>query len=152
MTIKLQQDNVRLHNINNHPDTTSMLSSLFVKVELDQQPPNSPDMNVLDIGFFNAIQSLQQQQSQRTIDDLIAAVVKSFQTMNASTLDKVFITLQKVMELIILHDGSNAYKLPHLGKDSLLRRGMLRTTIPVSQVLIEKLEVNRTIIADDHNS
>jgi hypothetical protein len=42
-------------------------------------------------------------------------------------------------------------KLPHLGKDSQLRRGMLRTTIPVSQELIEKLEVNQTIIAEDHN-
>jgi hypothetical protein len=150
MTIKLQQDNAKPHRINNHPDVLARLATMSVKVEMVQQPPNSPDLNVLDLGFFNAIQALQQQQRQRTIDDLIAAVLDSYVALKSNTLNKVFITLQKVMELIILNEGSNAYKLPHLGKDSLMRKGGLWTTIPVSQELIEKLEGIETTIEEEH--
>jgi hypothetical protein len=52
------------------------------------------------------------------------------------------VILQKVMELVILHDGSNHFKLPHLGKDRLLRSGMVLDTLPVSEELVEKLEDN----------
>ena len=38
------------------------------------QPPNSPDFNILDLGFFNSIQSLQQQKRMTDIDELITAV------------------------------------------------------------------------------
>lgn len=35
------------------------------------QPPNNPDINVLDLGLFNAIQTLQYQTAARNIDELI---------------------------------------------------------------------------------
>ncbi|GJQ67041.1 hypothetical protein Trydic_g21946 [Trypoxylus dichotomus] len=38
------------------------------------QPPNSPDWNVLDLGVFNAIQSLQHQTPSKTLDQLIDCV------------------------------------------------------------------------------
>jgi hypothetical protein len=44
------------------------------------------------------------------------------------------------MELVILNDGSNNSKLPHLGKDRLLNRGMVLDTLPVCEELVEKLE------------
>jgi hypothetical protein len=45
------------------------------------------------------------------------------------------------MELVILNDGSNNFKLPHLGKDRLLNRGMVLDTLPVcEELLVEKLE------------
>jgi hypothetical protein len=44
------------------------------------------------------------------------------------------------MELVILNDGSNNFKLPHLGKDWLLNRGMIGDTLPVCEELVEKLE------------
>jgi hypothetical protein len=46
------------------------------------------------------------------------------------------------MELVILHDSSNHFKLPHLGtKDRLLlNRGMVLDTLPVCEELAEKLE------------
>ncbi|KAF7833179.1 mariner transposase [Senna tora] len=48
-------------------------------IRLMCQPPNSPDMNVLDLGFFSAIQSLQYKESPKTIDELIGVVVKAFE-------------------------------------------------------------------------
>jgi hypothetical protein len=47
------------------------------------------------------------------------------------------------MELVILNDDSNHFKIPHLvGKDRLLRSGMVLDTLPVSEELVEKLEDN----------
>jgi hypothetical protein len=43
---------------------------------------------------------------------------------------------------MIRNDGSNHFKIPHLGKDRLLRSGMVLDTLPVSEELVEKLEDN----------
>jgi hypothetical protein len=37
-------------------------------IALACQPPNSPDCNVLDLGFFTAIQSLQWREASSNID------------------------------------------------------------------------------------
>jgi hypothetical protein len=138
MTIKLQQDRAKPHRIHNDPELLEHMSTMTVNVDLCDQPPNSPDLNVLDLGYFSAIQALQQRQQQRTVDDLIAVVEKSYDHLPSVTLGKVFVTLQKVMELVILNDGSNNFKLPHLGKERLLNRGMVLDTLPVCEELVEK--------------
>ncbi|KAH9132626.1 hypothetical protein LEN26_007348 [Aphanomyces euteiches] len=61
-TILLQQDNAGPHR----PLTTNLLRSHGVSnIEVTNQPPNSPDYNVLDLGYFNSIQSLQQKSAVR---------------------------------------------------------------------------------------
>jgi hypothetical protein len=37
------------------------------------QPANSPDFNVLDLGFFQAIQAIQYKKNAKTLKDLIPA-------------------------------------------------------------------------------
>jgi hypothetical protein len=111
MTFKLQQDNAKPHRIHNDPELLQHMSTMTVKVDLFDQPPNSPDLNVLDLGYFAAIQALQQRQQQRTVDDLVAAVDKSLKNCHLK-FGKIFVTFQKVMELVILHDGCNQFKLP----------------------------------------
>jgi hypothetical protein len=61
---------------------------MTVNVNLFDQPPNSPDLNVLDLGYVAAIQALQQKQQQRTVDDLIAVVDYSFLNLKPVTLAK----------------------------------------------------------------
>ena len=55
---------------------------LLFDIQLTCQPANSPDLNVLDLGFFNSIQSLQHQSAPRTIDELITVVQDSFQQLH----------------------------------------------------------------------
>ena len=38
------------------------------------QPPNSPDFNILDLGFFRAIQAIQYEKNAKTLTDLIPEV------------------------------------------------------------------------------
>ena len=57
-TIKIQQDNARPHI---EPSDKEFLRKTFemgLKVDLVFQPPNSPDLNALDLGFFNTIQNI----------------------------------------------------------------------------------------------
>lgn len=52
----------------------------------------------------------------------------------------LFLSLQKVMEQIILYDGDNQFKLPHLKKNALMVRGMLPESPDVSDELRAKIE------------
>ncbi|KAF7141606.1 hypothetical protein RHSIM_Rhsim06G0137900 [Rhododendron simsii] len=72
------------------------------------QPPQSPDMNVLDLGFFRAIQSLQYQEAPTTIDALVHAVEKSFDKYPSEKLNRVFLTLQTCMiEVMKVYGGQS---------------------------------------------
>ena len=70
------------------------------------QPPNSPDLNVLDLGFFSTIQSLQYKESPKNIDDLVNIVVKSFEAFPSKKSNHIFLTLQICMIEIMKSRGS----------------------------------------------
>ena len=80
------------------------------------QQPNSPDFNVLDLGFFNSIQSLQHKKWSSNMDTLIANVIAAFEESKRETLNNVFLSLQCAMEESLGVGGDNTYKIPHLGK------------------------------------
>ena len=78
----------------------AMLWSKF-NIEVTFQPTNSPYLHVLDLGLFNAIQSLQHQLGARTIEELVSTAMEdTFQQLNHSTLNNIFLTLQNCMEQI----------------------------------------------------
>ncbi|KAF0722254.1 hypothetical protein AaE_009963 [Aphanomyces astaci] len=87
------------------------------------QPPNSPDTNVL--GFFAAIQSLQDRKSTRTIDELVGHETSSFDEYPHERLNHTFMSLQACLIETMIHFGDNAYKLPHMSKEKHERKGML---------------------------
>ena len=80
-------------------------------------------MNVLDLGFFNSIQSLQYKHAATNIDDLVKEVDYAFQSVPATSLTNNFITLQKVFNEIMNCNGNNDFKLPHLHKAAAKRTG-----------------------------
>ncbi|KAG3142299.1 hypothetical protein PI126_g15099 [Phytophthora idaei] len=55
---------------------------------MEFQPHKSPDMNILDLGIFNAIQSVQYRQLTYKIDALIGIVMAAFNMLPSRTLDK----------------------------------------------------------------
>ncbi|KAF0768545.1 hypothetical protein AaE_002772 [Aphanomyces astaci] len=113
--VRIQQDNASPHR---HVTTALLRSSGVQNVSVINQPPNSPDFNVLDLGFFNSIQSLQHQKCTRTIEELIDAVKAAFFELPMDTVSKTFITLQKVMQTSIEMLGSNNYTLPRMNKNA----------------------------------
>ncbi len=90
---------------------------------LKLQPPKSPDINVLDLSFFRALQAAQwRQESAPTIDGLIHQVYDAFEEPK---IDFAFITRQTCMNDILKAYGNNYYKISHIGKNKLLQRGEL---------------------------
>ncbi|KAJ0039606.1 hypothetical protein Pint_27427 [Pistacia integerrima] len=93
-------------------------------------------MNVLNLGFFNAIQGLQYQQAPNSIDVLIEAVQKSFDEYLPTKLNHTFLTLQSCVISILKARGSNKYKVPHMKKHSLERQNCLPRQLDVDLALI----------------
>lgn len=73
------------------------------------QPPRSPDFNVLDLGFFNSIQSVQHRKQAYCVPSLVRAVVEAFEELPVQTLEKCFLTLQAVYVATMLVCGGNNY-------------------------------------------
>jgi hypothetical protein len=97
-------------------------------------PRTNPDLNILDLGNFNAIQSLQHRKLAYNIDSPIKAVEGSFLELEVKTLEKCFLTLQAVMEQIVLAEGGNSYDLPRVKRKYLLD-GVFPTSLPCRQRL-----------------
>ena len=127
--VYIQQDNAKPHTCGTDELLTEEGSRDGWNIVITNQPPNSPDFNVLDLGFFNAIQSLQHKEAPKTVDDLIKVVEDSFNAITRETLDNTFLTYQSAMESAMKAGGSNQYKLVHMGKEKLRREGKLPVSI-----------------------
>ncbi|RHY38930.1 hypothetical protein DYB30_010852 [Aphanomyces astaci] len=60
-----------------------------------------------------------------------------FTKYTSSTLNNNFLTLQGCMRETICAQGSNAYKIPHIGKAKLMARGMLPEVLVVDRDVVE---------------
>ncbi|KAE9024575.1 hypothetical protein PR001_g12645 [Phytophthora rubi] len=126
--IFIQQDNASPHVLEKDEEIAAAGKEDGWDIRMKCQPARSPDMNVLDLGFFHSIQSLQCQEETYTIDQLIEAVARAFRTTTSDTLDHCFLTFQNVMETVIKHHGHNDYKLSHYRQ----RRGLLSSPSPTA--------------------
>ena len=131
-TIYIQQDNAKPHILPDDQEFLAAVAKTRLDIRLVQQPANSPDLNVLDLGFFNSLQSLTDCLSPKTLQDLIAGVWEEFEGYDVYKLNRIFLTLQMCMIEIMNHAGGNGYKIPHVNKERLEGLGQLppRLTCP----------------------
>ena len=76
--VKIQQDNAKPHINPGDEEFVNAAEELGLNVKLVCYPANSPDLNVLDLGYFHEIQSLKHQESPQNIDELVSEVYVSF--------------------------------------------------------------------------
>ncbi|OWZ07753.1 Mar9 Transposase [Phytophthora megakarya] len=107
MPITIQQDNATPHCKPDDPDIAAAGRADGWNIQLDFQPPNSPDCNTLNLGYFTSIQALQYQADCYNLDQLIYAVKTSYAALAPVKLDNIFFTLQKVFECMLRAGGSN---------------------------------------------
>ena len=88
-TIHFYQDNAPSHRIADDPEVLTACLSDGFDITITDQPPNSPDYSILDLGFFSSIKSLQDHTTPRTMNDFIAEVKQAFVTQTPATLGKV---------------------------------------------------------------
>ena len=107
-------------------------------IRIKRQPAKSPDLNILDLGFFNSIQSLQYQHAPKNEMELAKVTEEAFYGQDRIILENVFHSLQLAMMGILDTDGNNTYKLAHISKDKLKNQEKLLTTLPCCKTLLEK--------------
>ncbi|GLT97918.1 hypothetical protein SLE2022_154600 [Rubroshorea leprosula] len=88
--IFLQQDNARTHIDPNDEEFRQAATKEGFDIRLMCQPTNSPDLNVLDLGFFSAIQFVQCKEAPKNIDDLVNPVEKSFEAFSTTKSNYTF--------------------------------------------------------------
>ncbi|XP_042032594.1 uncharacterized protein LOC121779336 [Salvia splendens] len=134
--IYIQQDNAKPHISTTDPEFEEAANSNGFKIQLICQPPNSPDTNILDLGFFRAIQSLKDKKACSNVDELLQNVSMAYEELTPQTLNKVFLTLQSVLSEILEVQGGNNYKIPHMNKDRLERIGALPNVLEVEERVV----------------
>ncbi|XP_062211821.1 uncharacterized protein LOC133912882 isoform X1 [Phragmites australis] len=137
--IYIQQDNARPHVDPGDPLFCEAAQQYGLNIQLVCQPPNSPDFNILDLGFFSAIQSIQYKKAARTVPELVAAVEQAFQEYSPILSNRMFSTLQLVMIEAMKVGGGNNYKIPHINKASLEREYNLPTQMKCDLNLVQEV-------------
>ena len=118
----LHQDNPNTHIRETDPEwQEAARNHPRFKISMKQQPFKLPDTNILDLGFFRSLQSLQwKQPPARTIDDLVQNVQNAFAVYDPRVLEKIWLTHQGICDNILIHHGDNNFDPPHIGKDAIL--------------------------------
>ena len=81
------------------------------------QPAQSPDLNILDLGFFAALKARcnKLKVRARNIDELLDKVRIAYQNYPSDALDKIWAHLFDCYNEILKINGCNQYKPPHRG-------------------------------------
>jgi hypothetical protein len=125
LPIFIQQDNAHTHIDVNDPAFVAAAQADGWDIRLTCQPPNSPNLNVLDLGFFAAIQALFEKGTPNNIEQIVAKVEKAFCEYPADRANSIFLTQQGCMMEIMKHNGGQHYNIPHMKKKHLEMQGIL---------------------------
>ena len=129
--IWLEQDGAKSHILEDDVEFKEAVDEIGLNLTMFTQLPNLPDTNILDLGFFRAIQ-LFNNDCPANEEELIKSVEKAYGEYPMPKLNHVWLTLQSCLNMIIENDGGNDYKIPHMGKESMERRGLLPGVLDVT--------------------
>ena len=129
--IRLQQDGAKSHILEDDKEFKEVVDEMGLNLTMYTQSLNSPDTNILNLGFFRAIQSFNDD-CPANEEELIKLVEKAYGEYPLHKLNHVWLTLQSCFNMIIENDGGNDYKILHMGKESLERRGLLPWVLDVT--------------------
>ena len=129
----MQQDGAKAHIA---PDDEEWLegvkeAGMDKKLALYTQPPNSPDFNLNDLGFFRALQSDYEDECPEDEAGIIDFVQMAFNRYDHVMINRIWLTLQSCLNCALERNGDNDYKIPHMGKEKLEKEGKLPTVLEV---------------------
>jgi hypothetical protein len=104
---------------------------VFQKILLYKQPANSPDVNINDLGYFRALQSLYHQYCPNDEAGIIQFVNRAYTDHDLIKINDIWLTMMSCLNCIIDDNGGNDYKIPPLNKNTL----RLQQALPVSLIV-----------------
>ena len=129
--IQLHQDGTKSHIVDDDEEFKEAVDDIGLNLTVYTQSHNSPDTNILDLDLFRAIQSFNDD-CPTNEEEMIKSVEKAYGEYPMCKLNHVWLTLQSCFNMIIENDSGNDYKIPHMGKESLGRRGLLPRVLDVT--------------------
>lgn len=115
-TIYIQQDNARTHIQPDDPVFLTEAARGGWDIRMVYQPPNSPDTNILDLGWFASIQSMFAKKMPKTLAEILAKVNQSLAEYPHEKLNRIFLSHQACMRENIRKKGTIHYDVPHMKK------------------------------------
>ena len=106
-TIFIQQDNEKSHIATDDLEFMMNASQDEFDIRLICQPLNSPDLNILDFGYFRAIQSKYFRNCPANVHEIIHLVLETFDEIELGTLNKAFLSLQDRISVILKVNRGN---------------------------------------------
>ncbi|CAN0313379.1 unnamed protein product [Discosporangium mesarthrocarpum] len=92
---------------------------------LETQPPSSPDLNVLELGFFHSIQRLKDDLGVSNVRELVKATIKALDEYPRETLERCWHCLFALYGEVLGCKGDNNFRIPHPGINKAQRAGKL---------------------------
>ena len=114
--IIIQHDGAKPHDGNGNKD---FLNDEGCKegwnISIVTQPPQSPDLNILDLGFFNGLKKRihGDYAMAKNRDELMEGVRKAYEAYPRESLDHIWAHLFDCYQEILKCNGGNQYKAPH---------------------------------------
>ena len=98
-----------------HKGARAELQKLF-KLGVIEQPPRSPDFNLLDAGVFPYMERRQQQEGAMTFDEIRAGVDAAYAALSDEVVTKVCNAVRANFKVALKKNGGNWY-IEHRHKD-----------------------------------
>ena len=113
-------DNATLHATKDDPAWIKAKKAWVFDIQLVRQPPQSPDTNVLDLGIWNSLQSIQRKlplvNASSLEYQLVKDVQKAWMELTLTTVNSCFITLKNILQEIRENKDGNQFKTPRKRK------------------------------------
>lgn len=126
-TIHIQQDGARPHTGNGVVQQIEAYGSTDGwEIVVDTQPAQSPDLNILDLGFFHSLKVHvgHLKHRARNMVQLMANVREAFDDYDYDTLNRVWAHLFACYNCILAVNGDNQYTAPHSGVRTRQKKGL----------------------------
>jgi hypothetical protein len=86
-------------------------------ISFETQPSQSPDLNKLDLCFFNSLLRLTNRlkANNKTTEKLLEAVIEAYDIYDTSVLERIEGIQHEIYRCILKDDGGNQFDMPHSG-------------------------------------
>ena len=105
------------------------------------QAANSPDVNLLDLGFFRAIQSFNNAVPKNE-EELIKAVSTAYERYLQNKINQTWLTPQCCFNQIVMSNGNNDYNINPKSKEKLECIGQMLDVMDVGEDVVQLFKTN----------
>ena len=131
------------HISENDKEFNDALTEKDINAKLYMQATSSPDINLLDLGFFRAIQSFNDGAPKKK-EELIESVSVVYDNYPRQKINQTWLALQCCFNQMIIHNSDNDYNKDHITKEKLEQLGKLANVMDVVEEVDHVLNTNDT--------